>query len=438
MSKSEDPLEKVQANLNYQFHDPALLELALTHPSYAHEHPEEGGEESHNQRLEFLGDAVLDFLVAAWLYRTYRDFPEGPLTRLRATLVRTTTLADLARELELGEALRLGRGEEESGGDARSANLCDVLEATIGALYLDGGLDIIWSRLEPWFAQKADAILDAESYVDAKSRFQEWARPSWGNTCLSDSGGGRPRSCQDVYRSGLGRTPDRRAGNWSQQAASRASRSTCSSGRSSPSEPANRGGQNRGGQACSGRGPTTGKRGGVSSMMRFDRFTERAQEAAQRAVELMTRYGHSQVDVEHLLLALVQQKDGTVPSLLSELGVDPAAISEALDSQLRDNPRPGIYGARGNQQVFITPRVKRVLDGSQEEATALQDEYISTEHILLAITHEQNTPVARLLSDHNINHQRVKDAIAQMRGGQRLTTLKLRANTGRWSATVGT
>ncbi len=157
-------------------------------------------------------------------------------------------------------------------------------------------------------------------------------------------------------------------------------------------------------------------------MMRFDRFTERAQEAAQRAVELMTRYGHSQVDVEHLLLALVQQKDGTVPSLLSELGVDPAAISEALDSQLRDNPRPGIYGARGNQQVFITPRVKRVLDGSQEEATALQDEYISTEHILLAITHEQNTPVARLLSDHNINHQRVKDAIAQMRGGQRLTT----------------
>ncbi len=182
MGKSDDPLEKVQENLNYQFCDPALLELALTHPSYAHEHPEEGGEEYHNQRLEFLGDAVLDFLVAAWLYRTYRDFPEGPLTRLRATLVRTTTLADLARELELGEALRLGRGEEESGGDARSANLCDVLEATIGALYLDGGLDIIWSRLEPWFAQKADAILDAESYVDAKSRFQEWAQAELGAT----------------------------------------------------------------------------------------------------------------------------------------------------------------------------------------------------------------------------------------------------------------
>lgn len=182
MSRSEDPLHKVQANLDHQFRDPALLELALTHPSYAHEHPEEHGEEHHNQRLEFLGDAVLDFLVAAWLYRTYRGFPEGPLTRLRATLVRTTTLADLARELELGDALRLGRGEEENGGDARSANLCDALEATVGALYLDAGLDAIWSRLEPWFAYRADAILDAESYVDAKSRFQEWAQAELGAT----------------------------------------------------------------------------------------------------------------------------------------------------------------------------------------------------------------------------------------------------------------
>lgn len=182
MSKNEDPLHTVQANLDYQFRDPALLELALTHPSYAHEHPEEGGEEYHNQRLEFLGDAVLDFLVAAWLYRTYRYLPEGPLTRLRATLVRTTTLADLARELELGEALRLGRGEEESGGDDRAANLCDVLEATIGALYLDGGLDAIWSRMEPWFAHRVDAILEAESYVDAKSQFQEWAQAELGAT----------------------------------------------------------------------------------------------------------------------------------------------------------------------------------------------------------------------------------------------------------------
>lgn len=182
MGKSTDPRRRVQANLNYDFRNPELLKLALTHPSYAHEHPEEGGEEGHNQRLEFLGDAVLDFLVAAWLFRTYRDFPEGPLTRLRATLVRTATLAGLAKELELGEALRLGRGEEESGGRTRPANLCDALEATVGALYLDGGLDVIRSRFEPWFARKADAILDAEAYVDAKSRFQEWAQAELGKT----------------------------------------------------------------------------------------------------------------------------------------------------------------------------------------------------------------------------------------------------------------
>ena len=182
MGKSDDALLKVQHNLQYTFRDPELLKLALTHPSYAHEHPAEGGEEHHNQRLEFLGDAVLDFLVAAWLYETYPDFPEGPLTRLRATLVRTTTLAALARELNLGAALRLGRGEEESGGRDRAANLCDALEAMAGALYLDGGKDVVWSRLAPWFSGKATAILDAEAYVDAKSRFQEWAQAELGQT----------------------------------------------------------------------------------------------------------------------------------------------------------------------------------------------------------------------------------------------------------------
>ena len=187
MGKNEDALSKVQTKLNYRFRDPTLLELALTHPSYAHEHPEEGEEDTalscrDNQRLEFLGDAVLDFLVAAWLYDTYRDFPEGPLTRLRATLVRTTTLARLAHELELGSALRFGRGEEESGGDTRPANLCDALEATVGALYLDGGLDAVWSRLESWFTHEAEAILEAESHVDAKSRFQEWAQAELAET----------------------------------------------------------------------------------------------------------------------------------------------------------------------------------------------------------------------------------------------------------------
>ncbi len=157
-------------------------------------------------------------------------------------------------------------------------------------------------------------------------------------------------------------------------------------------------------------------------MMRFDRFTERAQEAAQRAVELMTRYGHSQVDIEHLLLSLIQQEQGAVSALLMELDANPSQIVEALDEMLRRNSRPNIYGAGGGQQVFITPRVKRVLDISQEEATKLKDEYISTEHLFLAITYERNTPVAKLLAEHNIKPDRVLEQINQMRGGQRVTS----------------
>ncbi len=178
----DDPLEVVQANLDYTFRQPELLRLAFTHPSYAHEHPDEGGEEHHNQRLEFLGDAVLDFLVAAWLYREYPDFPEGLLTRLRATLVRTSTLARLAQELGIGAALRLGHGEAESGGRERLANLCDAMEAMAGALYLDADLDVVWDRLKAWFAYEAEAILEAQSHVDAKSRLQEWAQAEHGVT----------------------------------------------------------------------------------------------------------------------------------------------------------------------------------------------------------------------------------------------------------------
>ncbi len=159
-------------------------------------------------------------------------------------------------------------------------------------------------------------------------------------------------------------------------------------------------------------------------MMRFDRFTERAQEAAQRAVELMTQHGHSQVDVEHLLLALLKQPDGSVSSLVTELGANPDTLREQLEQLLQQSPRPGIYGARGGQQVFITPRVKRVLDLAQEEATRLNDEYISTEHLLLAITHERNTQVSRLLEEHNLGRERVLQAITQMRAGRKVTTPK--------------
>ena len=171
-------LERIQQLLSYHFRDLSLLRKALTHPSYTHEHPES----PHNQRLEFLGDAVLDFLVAAWLYRRFPESQEGPLTQLRAKLVCTETLAKFARKLELGSALRLGKGEQANGGAQRSANLCDAFEATIGAFYLDADLDTVWQHIEPWFAAEAADIIRQASYVDDKSQLQEWAQAQRGIT----------------------------------------------------------------------------------------------------------------------------------------------------------------------------------------------------------------------------------------------------------------
>ena len=129
-------------------------------------------------------------------------------------------------------------------------------------------------------------------------------------------------------------------------------------------------------------------------MMRFDRFTERAQDAAARAYEVLQRYSHNQVDTEHLLLALLEQPEGVVPAILEKLGVNVDLMAAKLDEILKASPRVNIYGGGGTtNQVFITPRVKRVLDLANEEANRLKDEYISTEHIFLAITSERNTPL---------------------------------------------
>jgi ATP-dependent Clp protease ATP-binding subunit ClpC len=155
-------------------------------------------------------------------------------------------------------------------------------------------------------------------------------------------------------------------------------------------------------------------------MMRYDRFTERAQDAAQRAYEILQRYGHNQVDTEHILLALLEQPEGTVGDIVESLGADAAAIREKLDNVLKGSPRANVYGG-GAGQVFITPRVKRVLDLSQQEANRLDDEYISTEHIFLAVSSERNTPAARLLAESGITKDRIYDAIKEIRGGQRVT-----------------
>ncbi len=155
-------------------------------------------------------------------------------------------------------------------------------------------------------------------------------------------------------------------------------------------------------------------------MMRFDRFTERAQEAAQRAAEIIQRYGHNQIDTEHILLALIEQPQGVVSQILETLKVDTNALMERLDYILRTSPKANIFGG-GAGQIFITPRVKRIIDLANEEANRLRDEYISTEHIFLAILSERSTPAARLLEGAGVTRERVYEAIQQLRGGQRVT-----------------
>jgi ATP-dependent Clp protease ATP-binding subunit ClpC len=155
-------------------------------------------------------------------------------------------------------------------------------------------------------------------------------------------------------------------------------------------------------------------------MMRFDRFTERAQEAAQRAAEIIQRYGHNQIDTEHILLALIEQPGGVIPQILEKLSVSGEALTERLDATLRASPKANIFGG-GAGQIFITPRVKRIIDLANEEANRLKDEYISTEHIFLAILTERNTPAARILESAGLTRDRVYAAIQDLRGGQRVT-----------------
>ena len=154
--------------------------------------------------------------------------------------------------------------------------------------------------------------------------------------------------------------------------------------------------------------------------MRFDRFTERAQDAAARAYEIVQRYSHTQVDTEHLFLALLEQSDGAVPQIMDQLKVDVPAMVDRLDKELKRSPKVAVYGG-GVGQVFYTPRIRTVLELAQGEANRLKDEFISTEHIFLAILSERNTPSARILQEFNVSRERVIEAIKGVRGGQRVT-----------------
>jgi len=159
--------------------DRGLLRRALTHRSYINEHPDTLED---NERLEYLGDAALDFVTAAWLFDRFPEVDEGELTRLRSALVRTENLAELARELRLGEALLLGRGEEKSGGRKRITLLCDAFEALVGAIYLDKGLETVNTFICRFLEKSLDSFFTEERLIDARSRLQIWAQAQFGET----------------------------------------------------------------------------------------------------------------------------------------------------------------------------------------------------------------------------------------------------------------
>jgi len=168
--KSESASE-LSRRLGLSFSNLALLTRALTHRSYVNEHPDSLED---NERLEFLGDAVLDFVVGAWVYNRFPEMQEGELTKIRSAIVRNEQLAIFARRLNLGHALRLGRGEFASGGSQRDGLLGSLFEALIGAIYLDAGLKAVEKFVDPLLEEAQEFILD--EIHDPKSRLQEWAQ----------------------------------------------------------------------------------------------------------------------------------------------------------------------------------------------------------------------------------------------------------------------
>jgi ribonuclease III len=170
--KTETTFELVK-RLKLKINDFSLITRALTHRSFINEHPDEVED---NERLEFLGDAVLDFVVGDWLYNRYPEMPEGGLTQMRSALVQTQQLAEYARKIKLGNALRLGYGESKAGGRLRNSVLCDAYEAFIGALYIDSGLAGVNDFIQLQLESAAEEILENHKNEDPKSILQEWAQ----------------------------------------------------------------------------------------------------------------------------------------------------------------------------------------------------------------------------------------------------------------------
>jgi ribonuclease-3 len=172
----------VEDQLKLTFHDRGLLQRVFIHRSYLNELPPGSTDLLDNERLEFLGDVVLSFVVSEHLYQLFPEKQEGDLTNLRAALVRRETLAKLAQQLSLGDFLLLGHGEEESGGRTRAATLCAVFEALVGAIYLDQGIPALRTVILSIMEKQIDRMRDSVHQKDPKSRLQEWVQSTMGYT----------------------------------------------------------------------------------------------------------------------------------------------------------------------------------------------------------------------------------------------------------------
>jgi ribonuclease-3 len=170
----QSEIQRLQEAIGLHFKDQALLRQALVHRSFLNENPD--FILPSNERLEFLGDALLDFIVGEYLYQSYPEMDEGQLTSLRAALIREKTLAQFAQSLRLGDYLYLSRGEDEGGGRTRMALLADAFEALVAAIYLDRGLEAVKEFVMRFVEPEATQILESGLDKDHKSRLQEWAQ----------------------------------------------------------------------------------------------------------------------------------------------------------------------------------------------------------------------------------------------------------------------
>ncbi|HEU4677614.1 MAG TPA: ribonuclease III [Candidatus Paceibacterota bacterium] len=172
--KIPESLERLETIIGVVFRDRTHLLTAITHRSYLNEHRE--ATQEHNERYEFLGDAVLELIVTDFLFRKYPARPEGELTAIRAALVNTTSLAEAATNLAINDFLLLSKGEEKDTGRARQYILANTFEAIIGAIYLDMGYDAALDFVSRQLFGKTDVVVEKQLWRDAKSRFQELAQ----------------------------------------------------------------------------------------------------------------------------------------------------------------------------------------------------------------------------------------------------------------------